>query len=179
MRNKTIWVSAAAVLLASVAGVVMMRNHGGAKASDRVEANVLETGPVIGDAEAMRAITAAGVPIDDLSVRSAGGIYILRGSGDPAAAERAIGVLKGLGVTRVANLITATKKWDDEKIRRDAERELASRPALAGTRLSVTCDEGVITVSGTVQHELQKDLARATLASVRGVREIKIDLARL
>lgn len=179
MRNKILIPAAAVVVLAGVAGVVMMRNHGGAATSAPVEANVLEKGPLVADADAMKAITAAGVPIANLSVRSSGGIYILRGHGDPAAAERAISVLKGLGVTRVANLVTAGPMWNDEKIRRDAERELAARPALAGTRLSVTCDKGVVTVSGTVQYELQKDLARATLASVRGVRAIKIDLARL
>lgn len=179
MRSKILIPAAAVVLLAGVAGVVMMRNHGGAATSGSVEAKVLGKGPLVADADAMKAIADAGVPIANLSVRNAGGIYILRGSGDPAAAQRAISVLKGLGVTRVANLVTAARVWDDQKIRRDAERELARRPALAGTRLSVTCDQGVITVSGTVQHELQKDLARATLASVRGVREIKIDLARL
>jgi len=157
----------------------MVRKHGDMPAPARVEANVLETGPAIGDAEAMRAIADAGVAIDGLSVKSAGGIYIIRGSGVPAAGEQAVTVLRGLGVTRVANLVTPARAWNDDQIRRDAERELASRSALNGAKFTVRCDRGVITVSGTVQHELQKDLARATLASIRGVREIKIDLARL
>lgn len=160
----------------------MMRNHRGAPAPGKasVQANALETGPAaITDVEAMRAIKAAGVPIADLSVRSAGGIYIVRGSGDPAAAERAVTVIKDLGVMRVANLVTPARAWDDDKIRRAAERELASLPALAGTKLSVSCDEGVITVSGTVSHELQKDLAKSTLASIRGAREVRVQLARL
>ncbi len=157
----------------------MMRNHAGSTASVPVEANALQTGRVIGDAEAMSAIRASGVPIQGLSVRSAGGVYILRGTGAPAASARAVGVLKDLGVTRVANLVTVSRTWDDQKIRRDAERELASRPALEGTKLSVTCEEGIITVSGTVTHELQKDLARSTLASIRGAREVRIDLVKL
>jgi osmotically-inducible protein OsmY len=177
MRTRIVVISAAAVVVAGVAGVVMMRNHTAVPGSAPVTANALQAAPA--DAEVMRAITAAGVPIDGLSVRSAGGIYILRGSGDAAAAERAVNVMKGLGVVRVANLVTAAKTWNDDEIRRAAERELASRPALEGTRLQVACDEGVITVSGTVTHELQKDLARSTLASIRGAREVRIDLTKV
>ena len=159
----------------------MMRNHRGAPlpAKTSVQANALETGPAVSDVDALRAIKAAGVPIANLSVRSAGGIYIVRGSGDAVAAERAVTVIKDLGVTRVANLVTPARTWDDDKIRRDAERELASLPALAGTKLSVSCDEGVITVSGTVSHELQKDLAKSTLSSIRGAREVRVQLAKL
>ncbi|MEO8380955.1 MAG: BON domain-containing protein, partial [Acidobacteriota bacterium] len=159
MRTKPIVVATAAVLVAGTLGVVMMRNHRDVAPLAPTKASVLETAPQIADAEAMKAITAAGIAIDHLSVRSAGGIYVVRGSGDSVAANRAVDVLKSLGVSRVANLVSPARASDDEKIRRDAERELASRPALAGTKLVVTCDAGVVTVSGTVQHELQKDLA--------------------
>jgi osmotically-inducible protein OsmY len=156
---------------------MMMRDHRAAPAAAPVTASALQAAPA--DGEVMRAITAAGVPIDRLSVRSSGGIYILRGSGDAASAERAVNVMKGLGVKRVANLVTAAPVWNDDQIRREAERELASRPALEGTKLQVSCEDGVITVSGTVTHELQKDLARSTLASIRGAREVRIDLTKV
>lgn len=122
-----------------------------------------------------RAIRASRVAVADLSVRSASGIVILRGTGDPDSAQRAVDVVKSLGVERVANLIRPSS-IDDEAIRRDAERKLAGSGALAGCVLRVDCQNGVVSVSGTVKHELQKDAARMALRNVRGAREVKLNL---
>ncbi|HEY3055754.1 MAG TPA: BON domain-containing protein [Thermoanaerobaculia bacterium] len=115
------------------------------------------------------------VPISDLAVRSVGDIVILRGIGDTSSAQHAVAIVKSLGVTRVANLIN-TSTFDDEAIRRAAERELARSRSLDGCKLRVHCQKGVLTVTGTVQHELQKDAARSALRAVRGAREVRVDL---
>jgi osmotically-inducible protein OsmY len=122
-----------------------------------------------------RAIRASKLAIDNLSVRSSSGIVILRGSGDADTAQRAVEVVKSLGVERVANLIH-NETIDDEAIRRSAERELAGSAALDGCQLRVECVNGVLVVSGTVQRELQKDAARTALRNVRGAREVKVML---
>jgi osmotically-inducible protein OsmY len=115
------------------------------------------------------------VGIPDLAVHSVGGIVILKGTGDPKLAQQAVEVVKSLGVTRVANLISPVT-FDDEAIRRDAERQLANNGSLQGCKLTVHCEKGVLSVTGTVVHELQKDAARSALRTVRGAREVRVDL---
>jgi osmotically-inducible protein OsmY len=127
------------------------------------------------DSTIEHAIRASKLTIDNLSVRSASGIVILRGSGDAEAAQRAVEVVKSFGVERVANLIRK-ETIDDEAIRRSAERELAGTAALDGCQLRVECVNGVLVVSGTVQRELQKDAARVALRNIRGAREVKVNL---
>ncbi len=122
-----------------------------------------------------RAIRSSKLAIENLSVRSTSGIVILRGSGDTDSAQRAVEVVKSLGVDRVANLIRP-ESIDDEAIRRDAERRLGATHSLNGCVLRVECQKGVLSVSGTVKHELQKDAARMALRSVRGAREVKLNL---
>ncbi|HSP16753.1 MAG TPA: BON domain-containing protein [Thermoanaerobaculia bacterium] len=128
------------------------------------------------DSTIERAILSSRLTIENLSVRSAGGIVILRGSGDAEAAQRAVDIVKSFGVSRVANLIRH-ETIDDEAIRRAAERELAGTAALDGCLLRVECRNGVLSVSGTVQRELQKDAARMALRNIRGAREVKVNLS--
>ncbi len=122
-----------------------------------------------------RAIRSSKLAIDNLSVRSASGIVILRGTGDADSAQRAVDVVKSLGVERVANLIRPDS-IDDDAIRRDAERKLAGSGALTDCVLRVECQKGVLSVTGTVKNELQKDAARTALRNVRGAREVKLNL---
>ena len=180
MKNKVALVAIAGVIVVA-GGTMMLRRHAAAPADERrVEANAIQTGlPAFDDEAAARAILDAGVPVHKVTVRSSGGVTILRGTGDAASAQRAVDVVKSLGATRVANLITPARVADDEQLRRDTERELAMVPGLNGTRLAVNCKDGVIVVSGTVQRELQKDLARETARSVRGVREVRIELTNI
>lgn len=178
MNAKPVWV-VAAVVVAVGAGTIMTLRHSSTPAGAQrpVQANALEAGLPVTEDAAQRAILGAGVPVQGLSVRASGDIVVLRGTADPASAQRAAEVVKGLGAKRVANLITPQKPSDDMAIRREAERQLAATPGLHGTRLSVSCKDGVILVSGTVQHELQKDLARDILKNLRGAREIRVQLS--
>ena len=175
MSRKQKATAAVAVALAfAVAIGTMWTNHMQKPANARLnQANALE---VIDDQAIEKAIRGNNPGVSDLSVRSVGGIVILRGNGDAASADQAVSTVKSFGPTRVANLITKTV-IDDEAIRRDAERELAATNSLSGCLLKVQCQKGVLSVTGTVQHELQKDAARNALKAVRGAREIKVDLS--
>jgi osmotically-inducible protein OsmY len=135
--------------------------------------------PQVSDEAVVSALNSANVPVSNLLVRSAGGIVILRGNAAPADAEKAVAVVRGLGVTRVANLITPFTPIDDESIRREGERQLARATSLTGCVLRVSCENGVLRVTGTVRHELQKDAAAAALRAVRGAQGVRVDLQRL
>lgn len=130
----------------------------------------------IDDEAIAKALRDKDLGITGLTVRSAGPIVILRGKGTVASSEQATAIVKSMGVSRVANLIS-TVVIDDEVVRRDAERQLARTTSLDGCILKVVCEKGVLTVTGTVVHELQKDVARSTLRGVRGAREVKLDLS--
>ena len=43
----------------------------------------------------------------------------------------------------------------------------------------MSCERGVLRVTGTVQRELQKDAARSILRTVAGAREVQVDLSNL
>jgi osmotically-inducible protein OsmY len=126
---------------------------------------------VVGDA-----IRRANVSVRSLIVRKAGDIVVLRGTGDSDASLAAVRIAKSLGVTRVASLITPAGAIDDDAIRRDVERSLARNRAFDGCRIFVKCENGVVSVSGTVQNEMQKDAARQALRSVSGAKEVRVTL---
>lgn len=179
MKQKTL--IAVALVAVAAAGITMVRRHGATPVKTRaVEANAVKTFvPALSDDAAAKAILAAGVPVDQLIVRSSGDVMVLRGTGDADAARRAVSVVQSLGVKRVANLITPARRSNDDELRRQVERELAAMPGLQGAQLAITCKDGVVVVSGKVQRELQKDLARDTVRGLRGVRDVRIDLAAL
>jgi osmotically-inducible protein OsmY len=162
MTKRTVLIAAAAVLAVVLASITTQQR--GVHRAD-----------LAAPSEDMITKALQDVPISDLAVRSVGDIVILRGIGDTSSAQHAVAIVKSLGVTRVANLIN-TSTFDDEAIRRDAERELARSRSLDGCKLRVHCQKGVLTVTGTVQHELQKDAARNALRAVRGAREVRVDL---
>lgn len=121
----------------------------------------------------------AGLNIDNFHAVEIGGIVLLRGDTLSASdAARATTVAESLGYARVANLVRLVDKPDDQKIERDAERRLATNRGLDGCALHIACRDGVVTVSGTVQYELQKDLVANVMRGVDGVRDVKVDLAR-
>ena len=165
------WIPALA-LTAAASGVVvfMLIGHRGTS-SRATRADV-----TLSDNTITEALQKANLPIAELSVKSVGGIVVLRGSGDSATASKAAEVVRSLGAARVANLIAPNAAADDESIRRDAERHLASSRSLDGCTLKVSCANGVVRVSGVVQQELQKDAARNLLRSVVGARQIQLDL---
>ena len=177
IRNHKLAATFAIALAIGVVTVSMWVAHSSAPARNaHVSASALE--PI--DEQAIeKAIRSNNLPVANLTVRSAGGIVILRGNSDPATAEQAVSLVKSLGPQRVANLITPQTPINDEALRREAERYLALTNSLDGCRLHVACDKGVVTVTGTVQHELQKDAARNVLRAVRGVKDIKVNLTTM
>jgi osmotically-inducible protein OsmY len=117
------------------------------------------------------------LPVERLSVREVEGIVIIRGSArNQSAIERITRMAKELGFNRVANLVQLTPVADDEAIERLAERHLAQIAGLEGCRFSIDSTDGIVTLSGIVQRELQRDLARTELRRVEGVREVRSNL---
>ncbi len=162
---------AAAVIVAVAVVLLVSTNHRQPLVTaPHVRADLL-------DGSIEKAIRDAKIEIGDLTVGNAGGVVVLRGIADTASAQRAVAIVKSLGISRVANLIQPPAAVDDDVIRRDAERQLASTDALNGCILHVGCEKGVLTVTGTVQHDLQRDVARAALRRVQGAREVRVDLS--
>lgn len=120
------------------------------------------------------------VTVEKLSVQQVEGIVIIQGkTGERNSVEKISRLAKDQGFDRVANLIQVSKRTDDEAIEREIERALGQNQGLDGCRFSIKANQGVITVSGVVQHELQKDLARNLARRVPGVKEVRADLRRL
>ena len=118
----------------------------------------------------------AGAAVDRLQVYEIAGIVIIRGkAADKAEAEMLNQYASTLGYTRVANLIQIVKH-EDALIARKAERELSVHRALDGCQFRVSSEKGVVKVSGTVAHELQKDVAAAVLRSIDGVQSVEMAL---
>lgn len=115
--------------------------------------------------------------VERLTIQTIEGIVIIRGkTRDQAVVDRINKLAKEQGFGRVANLIQITAQTDDEKIVREAERQLGQSPALDGCRFNIASSDGIITISGTVQRELQKDLVRQLARRVEGVKEVRTDL---
>ena len=121
---------------------------------------------------------AGGINIEGLRALEVGGIVLLRGDTDSATkAADAARYAQSLGYMRVANLIRVNLAPDDEKIERTAERQLATR-TLDGCNFHVDSEQGILTVSGRVQHELQKDVAVSLLRNIDGVRAVHTSIQR-
>jgi osmotically-inducible protein OsmY len=172
LRHWTIGVAAAAVV--AVIAVTAIHHSGETTSTHRAKAELLT--PQLSDAAIVDALREAKIDVSRLSVRSTGGIVVLRGNADRFTSERAVTVVKTLGFARVANLISVKAPFDDEGIRRSAERQLASARGLDGCTLRVSCERGVLRVEGTAQNELQVDLARSVLRKVEGANEVRVEL---
>lgn len=120
----------------------------------------------------------AGVAVDGFLAVEVGGIVVLRGrTADRSAAEKAGTVAHALGFTRVANLIQVGVP-DDDRIKRDAERELAAQRGLDGTEIAVDSTNGVVRLRGKVLNELQKDMALSVVRTIDGVRAVTLALRK-
>lgn len=119
---------------------------------------------------------AAGINLDGLQVFEIGGIVLIRGrSFSKADAENAARFAQSLGHKRVANLIQVVEPPDDVAIVRTAERELTIYRPLEGCRFKVDSNLGVVRVAGTVQHDMQKDLALQIVRNIEGVRQVRAE----
>lgn len=168
MNRRQTWTTGLAAIAAIFVIALMIGRHAGDIAQhNRVRADVA------GDDSIAKAIQDAKVPVNGLLVRSVGGIVVVRGNGDKAQVQQVIDKLK---LPRVANLVTGFN-GDDEAIRRNAERQLASTRALDGSQLHVSCVKGVVRVTGQVQSDLQADVARDVLRGLEGAEQIKVELS--
>jgi osmotically-inducible protein OsmY len=120
----------------------------------------------------------AGLAVDRLQVFELSGVVVIRGRTADRSHAEAIGqYATSLGYTRVANLVQIVEN-DDLQIARAAERELTIHRSLDGCRFRVSADKGVVTVAGTVTHELQKDVAAQVLRAIDGVRRVEMSLEK-
>ncbi len=166
---------AVAALIIAVSMLVAHRTAGPKQAP--LKAGAAEA-PLVGDDAITTAIGRAGAQVDKLVVRNIGGIVILRGEGPAAEAERAAEAVRSLGFTRVANLIRPMT-YDDDSLRREAERKLGTARSLDGCQLRVSCAKGVIHLEGTVHSALQEDVARRILRHVSGAQNVNVELGRI
>jgi osmotically-inducible protein OsmY len=120
----------------------------------------------------------SGATVDRLQVFEVGGVVIIRGRVfDRTQAEILSLHATTLGYARVANLVQTIENHD-AAMTRAAERELSLHRSLDGCRFTVSSEKGVIRVAGSVQHELQKDVASQVLRSIDGVKSVEMNLNR-
>lgn len=117
-----------------------------------------------------------GVDVDRLQVYEIGGIVLIRGRAySKSEAESAGRFAQSIGYTRVANLIQVVVPPDDVAIVKTAERELTIYRPLEGCRFKVDSKLGVVRVAGTVQHDMQKDMALQIVRNIVGVRQVQAE----
>jgi hypothetical protein len=175
-KNQRIAITlAAAVAVAGITSIVI--RHGSDETTPR-QTRAQTVAPQIADTAIVKAVRNANLGIDGFSATNVGGIVVLKGTADPAAAQQAAAVVHQLGFARVANLIVPRTAVDDESMRRLAERRLASTRALDGCTLRVSCAKGVLRVEGTSYSDLQSDVARNVLRRI-GASEVQVALKKL
>jgi uncharacterized metal-binding protein len=175
-KNQKVAIAIAAVV--AVAGVtsIVMRHGGDATTPRNTRAQAVA--PTIPDTAIVQAVRDANLLIDGFSATNVGGIVVLKGTADAASAQQAAAVVKQLGFARVANLIVTRVTASDDKIVREAERQLTLTRALDGCTLHVSCVNGILRVDGTAYNELQVDVARKVLRNV-GASEVQVALKTL
>ncbi|HVS33585.1 MAG TPA: BON domain-containing protein [Thermoanaerobaculia bacterium] len=120
---------------------------------------------------------AAGIDVNRLQVFEIGGVVVIRGRvTDPEAAAAAGRYATSLGYRRVANLVQIMPPPDDGAIKRAAERRLMVHRGLGGCRFLVASNKGIVSIGGSVRHELQKDVAVSVVRNIDGVRGVETSL---
>jgi osmotically-inducible protein OsmY len=115
----------------------------------------------------------AGVDIIDLRVYQISDIVLIRGTtADGEKAKNAGAVARNLGYQRVANLIDVTQPINDVDIVRFAEGRLGRQRSLDGCRFHIDSLNGIVRIGGSVDRELQKDVAVDLLRRIDGVKEV-------
>lgn len=175
-KNQKVAIAVAAVV--AVAGItsIAIRHANDVTTTGQSRAQVVT--PQTPDTAIVKAVQNANLQIDGLSATNVGGIVVLKGTADPAVAQQAAAVVHQLGFARVANLIVPRTAVDDDWMRREAERRLASTRALDGCTLRVSCAKGVIRVEGTSYSDMQSEVARNVLRRI-GAHEVQVSLTKL
>jgi osmotically-inducible protein OsmY len=172
--------SISAVLIVAI-GIVGIVNKAPQKVSPtRQHAAVIAPSTPAADASSIVAALQHSEPaLTDVDVKVVSGIVIVRGeTRDAGSAARATTAVQNLGYSRVANLIHVTSQFNDEDIRRSAERHIAQNRSLDGCHFAISSDRGILKVSATVQSEAQEEVTRSVLKTVAGVREVRAEFAR-
>ena len=179
MTRKTRSAAVIAAAVAAAAGILGIALKHPLDLTSETQNVAATLAPALSDNQIADEIRQQQALIANLTVRQVGGIVILRGTAPgKAEAVKAVDAVKGLGFSRVANLLAISPGIDDEGIRRAAERQLATQRGLDGCRFAVRCDKGVLQVSGKVQNDAQADVARMVLKNVQGAKEVQADFAR-
>lgn len=128
-------------------------------------------------ARAVRAILDAGVeiPAQRLDVSTVNGIVSLTGSAPSLLAkERAVEIAQSVkGVRAVVDRITVRSlPRPDEELAEDIRRALIVDPATEGYEVRIAVRDGAVTLTGTVQSWVERQLAADVAKGVRGVRRV-------
>jgi osmotically-inducible protein OsmY len=115
-----------------------------------------------------------------LDVAASEGVVTLTGTLDNLLAkDRAERLAETVrGVRAVVNLVEVVPPDDrpDTAVRRDVEEALLLDPAAEAFEIDVEVEEGVVTLAGTVESRVERDLAERVARSVRGVTEVRSEI---
>ena len=115
--------------------------------------------------------------IRDLKVTQVGEVIVLRGTTDDASAVEAVERrLRELGYERIINAVDIERAPSDDMIRSSVERQIYLTPALASSAIRVNTNQGTVTLEGSCSTPAQISQADRIARSVRGVRDVKIEL---
>lgn len=116
--------------------------------------------------------------VDDLKVVQIEGIVIVRGTvRSRAALKEALERIASLEGARVANMLRFVPMPADEWITSEAERNLSLARGLRGSVLRVSTTGGIVTVSGRVENDIQRDTAAEIVRRIEGVRDVRLAIA--
>jgi osmotically-inducible protein OsmY len=115
-----------------------------------------------------------------VDVSTSNGIVTLTGQvNNILAKERAARIAETVkGVRAVVNRIEVSKvaSLSDSQIRRDVEAALLANPATDSYKITSTAQNGVVTLTGTVDSYQERDLVKTVAKGVRGVTAIKDEI---
>lgn len=143
-------------------------------------AGAIPKGVRIDDADITRAVrrnlqTDEGVSAHLIDVSTHDGVVELDGSVDNILAEeRAVRIARAVkGVRSVVDKVEVSPvKRSDDEIRRDVLSALAMDPAAESYDVMVSVDNGIVTLSGTVDSWAERNLSVKVAKGVKGVRSI-------
>jgi osmotically-inducible protein OsmY len=121
-----------------------------------------------------------GVDGEQISVKTSNGIVELTGkAGDILTRRRAVMIAEGVKGVRAVDdrLELVLKQRSDPEVQREVKNALLFNPATDSFEIDVKSDGAVVTLTGKVQSWQEKTLAERVAEGVRGVREVKNELA--
>ncbi len=119
------------------------------------------------------------VPSHWIDVKTDGGIVTLTGSvNNLLGRDRASELVRSIkGVRAVVNRVTVqTPLRPDLEIRNDVIAALASDPVTDAYEVIVKTQDGVVTLKGSVESWVEKELAEKVVKGIKGVREVKNEI---